>query len=183
MDDLTESVQFSIGLDTVISTEVSYGRDGEVFGHGPVTLGQMIAQIVADRLTKQVTSELMNEVRKPVRSRVDAIADQLVEEKLREVLTRETVPTDQYSTAKGGPTTLAEIITKRAEEWLAASSGDRSYREGRKTNLQRLIDEAVGRTFERELQAAVKQAKDAAVQAVADKAGEAMADILRKAAV
>lgn len=180
-DSIGDTVQFSIGLDTIVGTDMEYDVDGDISHSTPVTLGQMVARLVADNITQQISREARSEYLKPVRDRLDALADQLVEEKLREVMAREIVPTDPYGNAKGEPQTLAELIAKRAEAWLKAPETRDGYGSQR-TNFQKLIDTEVGRAWQTEVTKAITEAKAQVQARISKQAADVFAEVIQRAA-
>jgi hypothetical protein len=173
-----DTVTFAFDLNTIVGYEPDHTADGEYAGTVPVTLADRVAEIIASRLVSQAGREWHPRVS----VKADEVADRLVEQKFRDVLEREFVPTDQYGQSKGEPTTIGEVIGKRADAWLREKRSGNNYDRSSKTNLQHLIDEAVGRTFKAELQKSVKAAQDAAVAEVSRQAADVFAEIIRRAA-
>lgn len=162
------SVQFSFDLTTVI---------GQSYDGSPITLADRVAEIVSTQVVQKAGQEWYPRVR----ATADEVANRLVEERFRDVLEREFVPTDGYGSPKGEPTTINELITKRAEAWLTEKHSSRGQATSQ-TRLAHLIDEAIGRAFETEIKKVVTAAQAQATAAVAVKAAEVFAEIIRRAA-
>lgn len=173
------SVTLKITLGTVLSTATQVDDEGNLIGYRDVTVADQVAEILATRLVADARRDFGRLLRGAT-SAAEAAAEKLVEEKFRTVLEREIIPTDSYGTPKGPGKTIAEVLDDKVQAWLNAAHGD-SYASNRKTNLQKLIDDSIGRQFTGEIQKTVEAAKAEALRAVAEQVTSGITDALKRA--
>ncbi|MFC7450518.1 hypothetical protein [Rhodococcus daqingensis] len=169
------TVTLTIGLDTIVSTEHEYDRDGGYQGQREVTLLEAVAERIARQLTKDAREQIDYA---GVRRRVDDAITEMVSVKLADFTEREIVPTDSYGNPKGPARTIAEEIVTAAAGWCNQPSGE--YGRGG-TRLQKIIREEIDRQFTKELKGAIDEAKATVTAKVRDHAAQLLADTLTAA--
>lgn len=177
--DITEQIEvsLSIGMDTVVGSEVEYDADGVASYSGGVRLADLVADRIAERLIEQARRDVDMAT---IRRRIDLAVDEAVTEKLTSIMDREIVPTNEYGRPVGEPRTLSEEVVKKAEAWFTSYPRD-SYSRDKGTNAQRLINEAVGKALEREVKAQIEAAKAEAFAKIKGAAATIFAEQFAKA--
>lgn len=170
------TVQLAVGVETVIGRTYERDNDGDYIGERDETVGDRVAQIIADRVYQAHKDELYNRDS----DRVTAAIDRAIEERVNSVLNNPTTPTDSFGNPKGAPTTLAELIDARLTKWFNDSASRDSY--NRVTNLQKIIDGALGHAMTADVNGAIKNAKAEAVAQVHSAAASVFTEIIARAA-
>ena len=147
---------------------------------------QSIAEAVLERCAGQVLREVGREaIYRTHLERVEEIRDDLIVERLTplidEALTKSVQKTDAFGEPKGDPTTLREVILKRATDFLKQPRNSRIGQD-RQTDVQAFIDEAVSRTVTKELRQALEDARKEVVNAVRAEGAEVIAETIRRMA-
>lgn len=124
-------------------------------------------------IQERIGDDIEREVRKQVVKAVDEQVNQIV----KSVLEREFTPVDQFGDAKGDPTSVKEIISKKAESFLSEvvdGSGKKadhySSTKQPRTNyiLGQLVSEAINTEAKNQIKVIAEQAKGKAMQQVAE---------------
>jgi hypothetical protein len=152
---------------------------GQLWTEGNVD--DRILGIVAARLLEDVDREARESVSRAVRDVRQEVIREHVEPIIREALEKPMQPTNQYGEPRPGadPVTLPELIDAEVKKFMEKKAGYSSSREG--TELDRMIEEAVGRQFKSELSKAVSDAKAKALDKVREAAGDVIAESVRRA--
>lgn len=166
-----------------LKVEVDLGRiyaDGE-FG-----------EVVGDRIIDAAAALLVRDAGEKVTTGLDAeivkARDRIIDEKLEaivtEALTKPIRQTDLFGTEKGeAPVTLNELVVQRFERFLkhaAAVDSSRPRYGGTPTVLEKMIDEAIGRSFKGEIKKAVDEATAQAQATVKAAAAEVLAEAISR---
>lgn len=172
------TVTMAIDLSTVVGQHyVQRGEDD--YGTEPETLGDRVAAVVAEK----VYQAGKREDAWPSTSQLYAEAiNRAVEERVAAEMNRSVTPTDSYGSPKGAPTTLGEIIDQRIATWLKQPAGDSWNGRGSESNLQKLINAAVGSALTRDVNGAIESAKVQVTAAVKAQAAQVLAETLTRAA-
>lgn len=151
-------------------------------GTRSTSLREMVANAAVERLVTDARREAWG---KTIRDRVRAIRDDEIREAVRpsieEALTKAIQPTDVYGTPKGEPVTLREHIVQTASDWLTKKSSER-YGEKAMSPAERLIKEEVTRVFDREVKAALDDAKAQVMAAVQQEGARVLAETIARMA-
>lgn len=152
---------------------------GQLWAEGNVE--ERILGIVAARLLEDVDREAREGVDRAVRDVRQEVIREHVEPIIREALEKPMQPTNQYGEPRPGaePVTIPELIDAEVKKFMEKRASIHSHREG--TELDRMIEEAVGRQFKSELSKAVNDAKAKALEKVREAAGEVIAESVRRA--
>jgi hypothetical protein len=166
---VTVTVEGLPTLDTVVRTDTGkYLGPDEGYEYHDVTLG-------ADIVTQATKRLLAGDGAMELRKRIDAITNEEIRTTVRDLIAAQLAKgfrkTNSYGEPIGELTTLAEIIV--AEFQSAMKPSDRY--DSKPGLLQKMLQDAVGSSFTRELQPVIEQAKKDARTAVEAKAAEFIA--------
>lgn len=167
--DITVNVE-NIDLGDYIDNH--YDEDGDRVPGG--TLADVIARQLVEKFSR---SDLYH----GFRDRVQAIRDEEIRAQLApaiaEALANPIRRTNSYGEQTGPDTTLREVIVDEARKWMTSKADDRYGSNNSATNLQKMIRSAVEETFQKEIAAEVKAAKDA----VSNQLGKTVAELVSSA--
>lgn len=159
-EDIT--VEFRIGLDTVIGQH--YTQTGpDDYSTEPMTFADAVIERAALMLVKQLVVD--REGYSSLRSRAEAVIDTIVREKVEPIVIAlidgEAPITNQFGEPTGKTVTMRERIEKAGTALLTKSSDQFSSRNGGKSLIDKIADEAAERALTKELSGAVAEAKAA----------------------
>jgi hypothetical protein len=160
--------------------------------HGPVTMGELVARSVAQELIQRDSYGrrlhldddhcLVNEIRKAAVTVIEEELRPRVQAMLDDAINAAIQPTSDYGEPKGEARTLREIIVERAVKALrepSRTSRSSSYPSGLGESLiDAVIGDQLDAAWQRELLAAVRDAKAEAVAAVQARAAGVLADTI-----
>lgn len=141
--------------------------------------GRVPGGTLADLVIRQLVDKAMRAgTWKGVIERVQAVREDEIRAQLApviaEAIAKPIKRTNGYGEATGAETTLREVIVDEARKWMNTKSDDRYGQTGSVTNLQKMIRVAVEETFQKEIAAEVKAAKDA----VSTRLGKTVAELV-----
>lgn len=181
MTEPIEPITVTMNIDLTTEVGTHYTQVGEDdYRNEPETLGDRVAHLLAEKVYQQAKSSLADTWPATNHRYGDAI-DKAIEERVAAELARPVTPTDGYGHPKGEPTTLGEVIDQRIAQWLSQRTGD-SFSNNRTTNLQKLINDAVGAALTRDINGAIDAAKLEVTAAVKAQAAQVLAETLTRAA-
>jgi hypothetical protein len=162
-----------IDLTTVIGERSRYDHDIEETVRQDVTLGDEVAKRVTAKLTKDDQWD-------GIRKRFLAIRDEEIREAVKplvaEAITAAIEQTNGYGERTGQSTTMRELVMAEAKKLFT----DRADYGRGSTLAQRIVAEAVGSAFTRELAAAIADEKAKVIAAVRGKAAELLAEAVKQ---
>jgi hypothetical protein len=163
----TIPVTVNINVRDLLNAGTGRGYDydsGQEYSTGNLSrdVTKMVAGIIARELSPQIRDSIRAEIDTQVGTAITAALD------------GEFQPTDTYGSPRGEKTTLRAEVVKTAQEWLAKPVKNGSYNSS-KTNLDQYLTETVDRAIRKELDAAVKDAKEQVLGRVKDQAAEVIA--------
>lgn len=169
-------VGFSIDLSTVIGEH--YRQTGEDdWSSTPETLADRVATLIAEKVYR----EIKNGEGFYRHDEINSAIDKALDDRVAAVLERAVTPTDGFGNPKGEPTTLAEMIDKRMENWLREVKSTDSMSRNRKTNLQAIIDDRVSTALTKDIGKAIEEAKAEAVVQIHAAAATVFTDAIARA--
>lgn len=155
---------------------LGYDPDTDEDRWGSDSMQGMVVEETAKMLTKAMRTEVRTLIAEAVRDQVMAQIGDIV----REELENGVVQLDQFG--RGSETKpLSEVILATANDALSKPIGDSFGGRGRPTVVQKIIDEAVGNAFRKELAEAVAHAKKAALAAVESNAAQVLRETIERA--
>lgn len=165
----------AIDLSTVIGDEIAYyNPETEETEHRPRTLGDLVAQKLADKMWAECDRY---DIAKQARARRDEVIREKVEPIIEQALTGSIRLTNSYGEPAGPETTLNALIVEEAKKVVAGSRSD--YGRG-DTLAQRIVKDAVGAAFIKELGSVVAEEKAKVIAAVRAKAADLIADAVKQ---
>lgn len=168
------SVQFDITLDTVV------GFDGRA--DKPITFLDAIIGALADKVYAENRDDISEHINyRAIVKDIDAEINRIIGEKLKDVVTREVIPTDNYGNRTGEPTTLAARIEDAGKKWLGERRDD-GYHSSSATNFGYIVKEQIGHAFTAELKKAIDAAKADATKVIQEQAAQVFAETITRAA-
>ncbi len=189
---MTENIQtapiLTVTWDTVIgSRHVGYDPDSgpEV---EPVSLGEMVVAGVVERLVAEIKRDAdgfgyrgaVTAAREAASAAVQEQASTLVSEALSGEIRR----TNTYGEPTGEPTTLRDLIRADVAKYLNEKVPERGYGGDRRGGFRELLQHEVDEAMNKELRAAIREAREQVVVKVQEKAaqliGEAVKEGLRR---
>jgi hypothetical protein len=156
---------------------IGYDPDADEERYEPASLLDLLVAEAGDKLVKALRRDLLKRVEDQVH---DAVVDTITD-LVREHLNDGVRAVNSLGQAVGEPTPLAEVIKATANDTLTKAVGDNYGSRGRQTVLQKLVTEAVGTAFQKELQAEVDKARQAAKDAVRDSAAHVIQQTIERA--
>lgn len=150
--------------------------DEDVFE--PTSIGDQIASLAADHLVKAIRKDIAAKVEDQVGTVIQDEITALVREQLE---TGTLQATNEWGGKVGEPKPLKEVIIETAREALTKPVGDKYSGRGRQTVVQKIIGDAVGAAFAKELQAEVETAKAATLTAVRNSAAQVITETVKRA--
>jgi hypothetical protein len=167
-----------------LKTEIDLGRlyaDGEI----GETIADKIIEAAADLLVREGGVKVTQGLDTEIKNAREAMIDRKLEEAITEALSKPLRQTDLFGTAKGDETiTLNELVLDRFKAFLKRADAvdhSRPRYGGEKTVLEKMIDDAIGRTFKGEIEKAVKKATEQAEETVKAAAAEVLAESIKRA--
>lgn len=184
---MADPVTFTVTLDldkALTPTGAEYDHDGDLVTSGePQTLESLVFDQVVRMLVNQVAAD--QEWARGMRSRISDIRDGIVTDLLTPILTEaveaSVQPTNTMGQGVCEPTTLHDIIVEKGKAWLGENV-DRGGYGNRQTRLDKIIADAVGSAFQRDLLAAVEAGKREILDAVKVNAADMLAKTIAKMA-
>ncbi len=189
---MTENIQttpiLTVTWDTVIgSRHVGHDPDSgpEV---EPVSLGEMVVAGLVERLIVEIKRDVdqgrwrgaVTEARTAAAEAIQAEATVIV----RDALHGEFQPTNQYGERTSQVTTLRDLIRADVAKYLNEKVPERGYGGDRRGGFRELLQHEVDEAMNKELRAAIREAREQVVVKVQDKAaqliGEAVKEGLRR---
>lgn len=164
-----------------------HGIDPET-GHeisGPETVESMIceraAQIVAARVVAD--SDQYPTIREATKKLIGEKVEERVAAAVDRVFTEARTPTDTWGNPKGDPTTLAEQVEAKVEAILSKHHNADRYNRGEDsgTIVDKVIAAQVKAQVEKQVTAAVREARDKVIAQVSDVAGREIAKAVKEA--
>lgn len=167
-----------IDLDTILAD--FYDPDEDRAGQqtlGTLVAGKIAKAVTADDRWKTFRSEVADIRTAEVRAAISAQVD--------EALTAPIQPTDNYGEPRGPVTTMREMVAAEVTRFLTHPEPTGSgYNAPKRTALQVAVGEAVrdvlGREFDTEIRAAIKEEKEKVVAAVRAKGAELLAEAVKQ---
>lgn len=154
---------------------LGYDPDEDEDRFEPSSFAVLIADLTADRLTKAMRAEVKNVIEKQVGAQIAAQVEALVREHIEGTNVQQT---DEFGFPKGTP---AKPLTQMIVEAATKGMNQGEYGRG-PTKMQKIVDDAVGAAFKRELTDAVKTAKQQALAAVQTSAAEVIRETIERSA-
>lgn len=150
-----------VALTTVIADIVEYDEDGDANVVGTKTVADLVATRIVDRLIKD------SDRWPSLRERVTQIRDEEIRARIvpsiEAALTNPIRKTNSYGEAIGSETTLSELIATEAQKQLTSVD---PYNRSKGSIVSQLIAAEVKKAFEAEVNAAVKQVRDAVAEEI-----------------
>lgn len=156
---------------------IGYDPDADEDRYEPASLMDLLVAEAGDKLVKALRADLLKRLRDDAHDAIMATITEVVHDQLEVGIHTNT---DHLGRPAGEPTPLIELIRTAATDALTKPIGD-SYSRNRQTVLQKLVTEAVGAAFAKELQAEVEQARSAAKAAVRDQAAKVITETIERA--
>jgi hypothetical protein len=147
------------------------------------TLSQMIAEQAAEQLLGEMRGHIIDQARAHAVAVLQREVTATVKSMLAESIEKAIQGTDHYGNPKGDPTTLHEVIVKRAEAALRERK-DRpgsGYQRGGAL-IEDIISAEIEQAWRRELADVVKAAQIEVRGKVAEEAGRVMVEAMNRAA-
>jgi hypothetical protein len=145
------------------------------------TLSQAIVEQAAEQLLDGLRAEMITQARAHALSILNERLSSIIEAMLNEAIGQAIQGTDHYGQPKGDPTTLHEVIVKRAEQVLRTRRDPQRSGYGQdKPLIEQIIDTEIGNAFKRELADVVAQARTEVLAAVKDQAAQIITDTIAK---
>ena len=177
------TVEVTIDLNEALRERyVGYDHEGEPVTGAPPTLAQAVFAAVVDKIAEQVVTgapsdyypNMRHRAREALEQKLGEQAADMAEDALAQVI----VETDGFGQPKGQPRTFREYMTDQIQAWLKAPASGGSYGSPRKTNAQKVVEDALDHKFTRELSAEIEKGKREVLRAVKDRAAELMTKAL-----
>lgn len=151
-----------------------YAEDGPAPTSNRDELITAVAQQLANRLYQEFFPSYTQ--RQEIKKVIDAKVDELIGDAVVKVLNEDVQPSTVLGQPTGAKRPLIEHVAEKAAEWLTAPDVNRyGEKTGKGSKLDGIIAEHVGNVWTRELNAAVKAAKDRVEKVVAERAATQLA--------
>jgi hypothetical protein len=177
------TVEVTIDLNEALSNRFGgYDREGEPIEAAPPTLAQAVFDAVVDKIAERVVALAPSDYYPNMRKRAREVLEQKLGEQAADMaedaLAQVVVETDRFGQPKGQPRTFREYMTDQIQAWLKAPAPGSSYGSPRKTNAQKVVEDALDHKFTRELSAEIEKGKREVLRAVSARAAELMTKAL-----
>lgn len=168
----------TVSWDTVVAEHCVFAGDHEEPpAYEPITIGNQVIDALTNRLLEEVRREVKASIREFL---ADAIRDQ-VSGIVTETLTGPIRKTNHWGEPVGEPTTLRQMISEQATEFLSAKGTEDRY--GNKVpGFGSLLKTEVTDAMTKELKAAIVEARQKVAEAVRERAGELLGDVINSTA-
>lgn len=156
---------------------IGYDPENDEDRYEPSSFALHIADLTADRLAKAMRMEVKAKIDAAVQDVILAETTTLV----RDALENGTLQrTNEWGRPEGVAKPLPQIILETAQDALTKPTGD-AYSTRRPTVIQKMIADAVGAAFKKELTAEVEKVRVAARSAVEQSAAEVIRETVQRA--
>lgn len=173
----------TVTWDTVIGARhVGYDPDSgpEV---EPVSLGEMVVAGLVERLLVEIKRDSSTGYRGAVEAARDAASGATAAEAtalVREALAGEIRQTNHYGEPKGEPTTLRDLIRADIAKYLNEKVPERGYGGDRRGGFRELLQHEVDEAMNKELRAAIREAREQVVVKVQEKAAQLIGEAVKE---
>ena len=180
------TVEVTIDLNEALASRFGgYDRDGDPIEAAPPSLAEAVFAAVVDKIAERVVALAPSDYYPNMRKRAREVLEQKLGEQAADMaedaLAQVVVETDGFGQPKGQPRTFREYMTDQIQAWLKATAAGGSYN-SRKTNAQKIVEDALDHKFTRELSAEIEKGKQEVLRAVKDRAAELMTKALGRLA-
>lgn len=145
-----------------------------------VDLSGRIAQEAAEQLLSGFREEMLAQTRTIAMDIFREKATEMVTAMLTEAVEKAIQGTDYYGQPKGGPTTLHEVIVKRAEATLRERRENRGGYSRNAPLIEDIISSEIEQAWRRDLEDVIAEARTEVRDLVKDQAAQIIADTIAK---
>lgn len=145
-----------------------YNEDGELVMSG--TMSDLIRDRVVETTVQRLLGSNQSKLREKIEDEVERRVGREVKAAVSAILSGPIQRTDPWGTAKGEPTSIAELTQEAAAKYLTAPPSDRSYNNRGPGNLGELVQEIVKEALAKDLKPAVDAARKQVQTAIIDQA-------------
>lgn len=152
-------IELELDLNHHLARSIGYDEDGEIVQEA-TTVEDIVLGLAANKLVQSIVTKEASDY---LRQTVERIRDEEIRAQIRpliaEALTKALQPASAYGEPKGEPTTLAEVIAKRALAELQLPR-DQGYGRQKRTLAQEIIAKELDHKFTAELKKEIEAGKE-----------------------
>lgn len=179
-----KGINVEVNLDElVIGTR--YSDDPDDPGHA-LTFVEAVAEDVARLVLQSIKNDTTRDTYRSLRERAATIRDEeiraAIKPAIEQAVTATMQPTDIYGNPKGEPKTTHELIVEHATKVLTAKNTDHYARDKGQNIVEKFIAAEVHAALDKELKAALEQAKADVLQAVKDQGAKVLSETIARMA-
>lgn len=180
-----KGIKVEVNLDELI-VGTRYTGDPDDPDGGPVTLIDAVVEEVGRLVLQSIKNDTTRDTYRSLRDRAATIRDEeiraAIKPAIEQAVTATMQPTDGYGNPKGEPKTTHELIVEHATKVLTAKNNDHYSRDKGQNIVEQFIAKEVQAVLNKELKAALEQAKADVMRAVKDQGAKVLSETIARMA-